>query len=35
VERLLATAWWEWDRPTLIERFADLADVPTFIEKYG
>lgn len=35
VERLLRIAWWNWDRATLEERFADLLDLPTFLEKYG
>jgi hypothetical protein len=35
IERLLAIAWWNWDRPTLEARFHDLLDVPAFIEKYG
>ncbi|MBU2699502.1 phosphonate metabolism protein (transferase hexapeptide repeat family) [Sporomusaceae bacterium BoRhaA] len=34
VEKLLAIAWWEWDRPTLEQRFSDLSDVHRFIEKY-
>ncbi len=35
IEKLLAIAWWDWDRPTLVERFNDLLDVPSFLEKYG
>lgn len=35
IDKLLATAWWDWDRPTLVERFHDLLDVPLFLEKYG
>ncbi len=35
VERLLAIAWWEWDRPTLAARFHELNDVKAFVEKYG
>ncbi|GAB3221107.1 chloramphenicol acetyltransferase [Spirosoma arcticum] len=35
IEKLLATAWWDWDRPTLVERFSDLLDVPSFLEKYA
>ncbi len=34
-ERLLATAWWEWERPLLEARFKDLNDVERFLEKYG
>lgn len=34
IEKLLAIAWWDWDRQTLVERFSDLLDVPSFIEKY-
>lgn len=33
-EKLLACAWWEWDRATLEERFADLYHLNTFLEKY-
>lgn len=32
--RLLRIAWWEWDRATLVARFADLSDVGRFIERY-
>lgn len=34
-ERLRATAWWDWDRPTLAERFSDLYNVELFLEKYA
>jgi len=34
IEKLLAIAWWDWDRATLEARFNDLLNVPTFIEKY-
>ncbi|NTU84381.1 MAG: acetyltransferase [Chloroflexales bacterium] len=33
--RLIEIAWWDWDHMTLKQRFADLMDVPTFLEKYG
>ncbi len=33
--RLLAIAWWEWDRATLEARFDDLRDPLAFLEKYG
>jgi phosphonate metabolism protein (transferase hexapeptide repeat family) len=32
--RLLAIAWWDWPREVLEERFADLNDLATFLEKY-
>jgi phosphonate metabolism protein (transferase hexapeptide repeat family) len=35
IAKLLAIAWWEWDRPTLEERFEELLDVERFVEKYG
>lgn len=35
IEKLLAIAWWDWDRPTLEARFNDLFDTDQFIEKYG
>ena len=28
IEKLLAIAWWDWDRPTLEERFKDFLDLP-------
>jgi phosphonate metabolism protein (transferase hexapeptide repeat family) len=34
-EKLLEIAWWNWDRPTLEERFEELNDVELFIRKYG
>ena len=34
-EKLLAIAWWDWERPLLAERFPDLLDVHRFIEQYG
>ncbi|MGH7945933.1 MAG: acetyltransferase [Opitutaceae bacterium] len=35
VEKLMAIAWWDWDRTTLVERFKDLLDLDGFIQKYG
>jgi phosphonate metabolism protein (transferase hexapeptide repeat family) len=35
IARLMAVAWWDWDRATLEQRFADLLDVPAFVAKYG
>lgn len=34
-ERLLTIQWWDWDRPTLEQRFEDLKDIELFLEKYG
>lgn len=34
-ERLLRIAWWDWNRELLEERFADLNDLSSFLEKYG
>lgn len=34
-ERLLAIAWWDWDRAKLEAAFEDLNNVNLFIEKYG
>ncbi len=34
VEKLLAVAWWDWDRKTLEERFDDLLDIDAFVQKY-
>ncbi|MEI8307891.1 MAG: DapH/DapD/GlmU-related protein [Chloroflexales bacterium] len=35
IAKLLQIAWWDWDRATLEARFADLLDVPGFVQKYG
>ncbi len=35
IEQLLAIAWWEWDRASLVERFKDLLDMDAFLKKYG
>jgi phosphonate metabolism protein (transferase hexapeptide repeat family) len=35
VDRLRRIAWWNWDRATLEERFADFYDLDRFIERYG
>lgn len=35
IEKLLAIAYWNWDRATLEARFDDLYDIDSFIEKYG
>lgn len=35
IARLLEIAWWDWERPTLEARFADLLDMETFLAKYG
>lgn len=35
IRQLLAIAWWDWSRETLEQRFADLADLDVFLEKYG
>lgn len=34
-ERLLAIAWWDWDRETLERRFADFCDLHRFLDLYG
>jgi len=34
-ERLLRSAWWDWDRATLEARFGELNDVERFVERYG
>lgn len=33
IQRLLASAWWDWDRQTLEERFDDLLDLEKFLQK--
>lgn len=35
IEKLLRIEWWEWDRPTLEERFGDFTDLNKFLEKYS
>lgn len=35
IYKLLAIAWWDWDRATLEARFDDLRDIATFIARYG
>lgn len=35
VEKLLGIAWWDWDRSTLEQRFADFSNLERFIEIYG
>jgi len=35
VAKLLDIQWWDWDRETLEQRFEDLYDMETFLEKYG
>lgn len=35
IERILATEYWNWDRKTLEENFADLRDVDRFLERHA
>ena len=35
IEKLQRIAWWEWPRDLLEQRFEDLMDLPSFIEKYS
>jgi phosphonate metabolism protein (transferase hexapeptide repeat family) len=35
VARIMNTRWWDWDRRTLEERFADLLDLEVFLRKSG
>lgn len=34
IEKLLKIEWWNWDRKSLEENFADFFDLNTFIEKH-
>jgi hypothetical protein len=34
-DKLLAIAWWHWDREALESRFEDFLDMDCFLEKYG
>jgi phosphonate metabolism protein (transferase hexapeptide repeat family) len=35
IEKLQRIAWWDWPRELLEQRFEDLNDLPSFLEKYG
>ena len=35
VERIQATAWWDWPRELIEERLDDLCDLQVFLEKYA
>jgi len=35
IERLMAIAWWDWDRLTLEQRFGDLSNLEGFLAAYG
>jgi phosphonate metabolism protein (transferase hexapeptide repeat family) len=35
VDKLLAMAWWDWDRATLERRFKDFSNLERFLETYG
>ncbi len=35
IKKLLKTEWWDWDRKTLEQRFADLRNMDVFLEKYA
>ena len=35
IEKLMQIAWWDWNRELLEERFEELNDLETFLEKYG
>ncbi|RFU68992.1 acetyltransferase [Peribacillus saganii] len=35
VSKLLEISWWEWPRKVIEERFNELNDINSFIEKYG
>ncbi len=35
VEKLMAIAWWDWDRRKLEERFEDFLNLDVFLEKYS
>jgi phosphonate metabolism protein (transferase hexapeptide repeat family) len=34
-EQLIEIAWWDWSRLVLEERFEELNDLESFLEKYG
>jgi hypothetical protein len=35
IDKLMAIAWWDWDRPTLVKRFKDFNNLERFIGTYG
>jgi phosphonate metabolism protein (transferase hexapeptide repeat family) len=35
VDKLIRIAWWDWDRPTLVERFNDFSNLKRFLAIYG
>ncbi len=35
IRKLVSTAWWDWDRETMKQRFEDFVDINLFVEKYG
>lgn len=35
IEKLMAIAWWDWDRRILERRFDDFSNLERFIETYG
>jgi phosphonate metabolism protein (transferase hexapeptide repeat family) len=34
IEKLLAVAWWDWERSTLEQRFEDFSNLERFLERY-
>jgi hypothetical protein len=35
IDKLMAIAWWDWDRVTLEQRFKDFYNLEEFLESYG
>lgn len=35
IEKLLASEWWKWDRPTLENNFDDLLNIKDFLAKHN
>lgn len=35
VDKLMAIAWWDWDRRSLEQRFGDFSNLERFLETYG
>jgi phosphonate metabolism protein (transferase hexapeptide repeat family) len=35
IDKLMTIAWWDWDRPTLEQRFKDFSNLEKFLEAYG
>jgi acetyltransferase-like isoleucine patch superfamily enzyme len=35
IKKIISTAWWDWDRETLENRFQDFLNLDTFLKKHS